>query len=75
MRAWESGRSTPRGRNRETYTRLLAGLAEEAASVRQKEQGAPVLTVRPDRNSVAPEPSSFAQAPPPSPAPAPKPPP
>ncbi|MET7292142.1 helix-turn-helix domain-containing protein [Streptomyces griseoloalbus] len=30
VRAWESGRSTPRGRRREAYAKLLAGLAEPA---------------------------------------------
>ncbi|MFF7448567.1 MULTISPECIES: helix-turn-helix domain-containing protein [unclassified Streptomyces] len=29
VRAWESGRTTPRGRKRETYANLLSGLAEE----------------------------------------------
>ncbi|MGW4108899.1 helix-turn-helix domain-containing protein, partial [Streptomyces sp. NPDC004976] len=30
VRSWESGRSTPRGRNREAYAKLLAGLARPA---------------------------------------------
>ncbi|MFF9484641.1 helix-turn-helix domain-containing protein [Streptomyces sp. NPDC014676] len=80
VRAWESGRSTPRGRNRETYAKLLAGLAEGAADggiresvpVRQEEAAA-VVAVRLGKpggdgrpGTVAPEPSAFAQAPPPS---------
>lgn len=32
VRSWESGRSTPRGRNRETYAKLLAALAEPPAA-------------------------------------------
>ncbi|MEU3199153.1 helix-turn-helix domain-containing protein [Streptomyces sp. NPDC006996] len=30
VRSWESGRSTPRGRNREAYAKLLAGVARPA---------------------------------------------
>ncbi|MEZ3177510.1 helix-turn-helix domain-containing protein [Streptomyces pimonensis] len=78
VRAWESGRSSPRGRNREAYAELLAGLAEgtagagtrESVSVLRKEATA-VVTVCPDEpdgdgrlGAVAPEPSAFAQAPP-----------
>ncbi|MFC8389607.1 MULTISPECIES: helix-turn-helix domain-containing protein [unclassified Streptomyces] len=81
VRAWESGRSTPRGRNREAYAKLLAGLAEGAAAdgtresvpVRQEEAAAVVTTMRLEKpggdgrlGAVAPEPSAFAQAPPPS---------
>ncbi|WP_149551676.1 helix-turn-helix domain-containing protein [Streptomyces marokkonensis] len=77
VRAWECGRSTPRGRNREAYARLLAGLAEPVgkaagASVlgRRQEEDAAVVTVCPDGPgdpaAVAPEPSAFAQAPPPA---------
>ncbi|ANB08112.1 hypothetical protein SAM40697_4154 [Streptomyces ambofaciens] len=36
VRAWESGRTTPRGRKREAYAKLLDTLAEEAASRRAK---------------------------------------
>ncbi|MFE4048444.1 sigma factor-like helix-turn-helix DNA-binding protein [Streptomyces sp. YIM B13518] len=81
VRAWESGRSAPRGRDREAYAELLAGLAEGAAgagpresvSVRRKEEVTTVVTVCPGEpggdgrpGAVAPEPSAFAQAPPPS---------
>jgi DNA-directed RNA polymerase specialized sigma24 family protein len=81
VRAWESGRSMPRGRNRETYAKLLAGLAEgtagagtrESAPVRQEEEVPAVVTMCPDRTggdgrpgAVAPEPSAVTQAPPPS---------
>lgn len=69
VRAWESGRSTPRGRNREMYAKLLAALAQEAVAVRQKEHDMTVLTVRPDPASATPPPTAFAQAPPPPPAP------
>ncbi|GAA2255266.1 helix-turn-helix domain-containing protein [Streptomyces atrovirens] len=83
VRAWEAGRSAPRGRNREAYAKLLAGLAEgaadggtrESAPVRQEEAAA-VVTVCLEEpggdgrlGAVAPEPSAFAQAPPPSSAP------
>ncbi|CAM5639159.1 helix-turn-helix domain-containing protein [Streptomyces violaceorubidus] len=37
VRAWESGRTTPRGRKREAYAKLLKTLAEEKAA-RQGEQ-------------------------------------
>ncbi|CAM5640816.1 helix-turn-helix domain-containing protein [Streptomyces violaceorubidus] len=37
VRAWESGRTTPRGRKREAYAKLLKTLAEEEAA-RQGEQ-------------------------------------
>ncbi|MFJ7771703.1 helix-turn-helix domain-containing protein [Streptomyces sp. NPDC097107] len=36
VRAWESGRTTPRGRKREAYTKLLNTLAEEATARRAK---------------------------------------
>ncbi|MGC0375378.1 helix-turn-helix domain-containing protein [Streptomyces sp. SAI-229] len=78
VRAWESGRGTPRGRNRKAYAKLLAGLAERAADggtresvpVR-REEAAAVVAVRLGEpggdgrpGTVAPEPSAFAQAPP-----------
>ncbi|MFD7686279.1 helix-turn-helix domain-containing protein [Streptomyces sp. NPDC059781] len=80
VRAWESGRSTPRGRNREAYAKLLAGLAEgtadggarESVPVRREEAAAAVTVCLEEpagdglRGAVAPEPSAFAQAPPPS---------
>lgn len=36
VRAWESGRTTPRGRKREAYAKLLNTLAEEATARRSK---------------------------------------
>ncbi|MFJ4331547.1 helix-turn-helix domain-containing protein [Streptomyces sp. NPDC088935] len=36
VRAWESGRTTPRGRKREAYARLLKTLAEEEAARQAK---------------------------------------
>ncbi|MGW7283172.1 helix-turn-helix domain-containing protein [Streptomyces sp. NPDC054844] len=36
VRAWESGRTTPRGRKREAYAKLLNTLAEEATARRAK---------------------------------------
>ncbi|MGI5393196.1 helix-turn-helix domain-containing protein [Streptomyces sp. CA-251251] len=44
VRAWESGRSTPRGRKREAYAKLLSTLAAEAAS-RQAEPVPVVVAV------------------------------
>ncbi|WP_030871262.1 helix-turn-helix domain-containing protein [Streptomyces sp. NRRL S-37] len=80
VRAWESGRGTPRGRNRKAYAKLLAGLAERAADggIREsvpvhREEAAAVVAVRLGRpggdgrpGTIAPEPSAFTQAPPPS---------
>ncbi|MEU4307490.1 MULTISPECIES: helix-turn-helix domain-containing protein [Streptomyces] len=43
VRAWESGRGTPRGRKREAYAKLLNTLAEEAAARRAR----PSLTPEP----------------------------
>ncbi|GGW33352.1 helix-turn-helix domain-containing protein [Streptomyces griseoloalbus] len=42
VRAWESGRSTPRGRRREAYAKLLAGLAEPAEGTTDAGTRAPV---------------------------------
>lgn len=40
VRAWESGRTTPRGRKREAYAKLLNTLAEEATARRSKPEPA-----------------------------------
>ncbi|MFI1418350.1 sigma factor-like helix-turn-helix DNA-binding protein [Streptomyces sp. NPDC020731] len=74
VRAWESGRSAPRGRNREAYAKLLAGLAEGAAgagtrespSVRREKEATEVVTVRVDKPAGDGRSGEFAQAPPPS---------
>ncbi|MGW4025958.1 helix-turn-helix domain-containing protein [Streptomyces sp. NPDC005009] len=73
VRAWESGRSTPRGRNREAYAKLLAGLTEGTGDTETPEEVSAVVTVCLEKpggdgrlGAVAPEPSAFAQAPPPS---------
>lgn len=83
VRSWESGRSTPRGRNRETYARLLADLAGRAGGPadagagksvpsRQQEEAPAVVTVcldeRGGRTAAAAEPAGFAPAPPQAPA-------
>ncbi|GGQ05778.1 helix-turn-helix domain-containing protein [Streptomyces mutabilis] len=47
VRAWESGRTAPRGRNREAYAKLLNALAEEAAARRAR----PSPTPAPDGNA------------------------
>ncbi|MFJ8188489.1 helix-turn-helix domain-containing protein [Streptomyces sp. NPDC096094] len=41
VRAWESGRTTPRGRKREAYAKLLNTLSEEATARRAKPAPAP----------------------------------
>ncbi|WP_121748770.1 helix-turn-helix domain-containing protein [Streptomyces sp. E2N166] len=52
VRAWESGRTTPRGRKREAYAKLLNTLAEEATARRAK----PWPTASPEPEPV-PEPA------------------
>ncbi|MGB9994847.1 helix-turn-helix domain-containing protein [Streptomyces pseudogriseolus] len=49
VRSWESGRSTPRGRNRVAYAELLSALAAETEGVtpNQTPQVPQVLTIRP----------------------------
>ncbi|WP_309063900.1 helix-turn-helix domain-containing protein [Streptomyces sp.] len=82
VRAWESGRATPRGRSREAYAKLLAALAEPAAKAGARESAPAGLREGPDpavvavrlkepvpgtrHGPVAPEPSAFTQTPPPS---------
>ncbi|MFI2375133.1 helix-turn-helix domain-containing protein [Streptomyces sp. NPDC018964] len=79
VRAWESGRSTPHGRSREAYARLLAGLAKgtadagtpESVPVRREKEVAAVVTVCLDKPGGDGRPEAFAQAPPPDSAPSP----
>ncbi|WP_395572106.1 helix-turn-helix domain-containing protein [Streptomyces sp. BK79] len=52
VRAWESGRTTPRGRKREAYAKLLTGLAEEAAARRAR----PALVPEPEGEPATPVP-------------------
>ncbi|MER5991361.1 helix-turn-helix domain-containing protein [Streptomyces viridosporus] len=82
VRAWESGRTTPRGRNREAYAKLLAALAESptrtgapgsAPAGGPEEPDAAVVAVGPAktvsggrRGRAAAKPSAFTQTPPPS---------
>ncbi|MFJ1806643.1 MULTISPECIES: helix-turn-helix domain-containing protein [unclassified Streptomyces] len=48
VRAWESGRTAPRGRRREAYAELLASLTRTAEVTNTQEATAPVqVTVRP----------------------------
>ncbi|MGC3004463.1 helix-turn-helix domain-containing protein, partial [Streptomyces sp. G35A] len=59
VRAWESGRTTPRGRRREAYAKLLTTLAEPAGrsappeagspAARHRRPGTPVVTVGPEK--------------------------
>ncbi|WP_093905171.1 helix-turn-helix domain-containing protein [Streptomyces sp. cf386] len=44
VRAWENGRTTPRGRRKEAYAQLLSSLAEETTA--QKWAGEPEVTER-----------------------------
>ncbi|MFF0744377.1 sigma factor-like helix-turn-helix DNA-binding protein [Streptomyces sp. NPDC004111] len=44
VRSWETGRTSPRGRKREVYTRLLAGIARE---LRTQGEAVPVRTAGP----------------------------
>ncbi|MCT7355702.1 helix-turn-helix domain-containing protein [Streptomyces sp. 15-116A] len=73
VRAWESGRTTPRGRNRETYAKLLASLERGEAphdgdNAGEDEGMVTVclekLTDDTAHRAVAPEPARFAQTPP-----------
>lgn len=55
VRAWETGRTTPRGRRREVYAKLLAGLSTEAA--------AKPVAAEPEPASGAERPAKAAPAP------------
>ncbi|MFJ9716629.1 helix-turn-helix domain-containing protein [Streptomyces sp. NPDC101213] len=59
VRAWETGRSTPSGRKRDSYAKLLAGLADErppGVTAPQKAESAPELTTGPDETGEPPTP-------------------
>lgn len=45
VRAWETGRTTPRGRKREAYARFLASLDGAGSTKRQKPEESAVVTV------------------------------
>ncbi|WP_217168753.1 helix-turn-helix domain-containing protein [Streptomyces sp. AC512_CC834] len=68
VRAWESGRTTPRGQKREAYAKLLKTLAEEDAAQRAEPTPEPGTHTEPDPPSEPP-----AQHPDPDPVPAPAP--
>ncbi|MFE1588754.1 helix-turn-helix domain-containing protein [Streptomyces sp. NPDC058737] len=55
VRAWESGRTTPRGRKREAYAKLLKTLAEEEAArqAAQTQRPAPPPKTEPTRDRVS----------------------
>ncbi|WP_399887762.1 helix-turn-helix domain-containing protein [Streptomyces sp. BBFR51] len=71
VRAWESGRTTPRGRKREVYAKLLKTLAEQEAAQRAKptpqpepEPAAqPEPKPKPESESVMPKPEPVALTP------------
>lgn len=68
VRAWETGRSTPSGRKRESYAKLLAELADEPPAEMtdpQKAESAPELTTGPDAAGKPPAPEP-ARAPTPT---------
>jgi DNA-directed RNA polymerase specialized sigma24 family protein/DNA-binding XRE family transcriptional regulator len=62
VRAWETGRSTPSGRKRESYGKLLASLAAvrppAEVTVPQGPEPAPVLTVSLSKAAPDPEPAT-----------------
>ncbi|MFE0806967.1 helix-turn-helix domain-containing protein [Streptomyces sp. NPDC058794] len=58
VRAWESGRTTPRGRKREAYAKLLSTLAEEAAARRAKPTLTPEPEPQPEGPRARPEPET-----------------
>lgn len=65
VRAWETGRTTPRGRNRETYANLLETLAANVDVTERHPEPEPVVPEpTPDTASVeeTPEPLTPAQA-------------
>lgn len=69
VRAWESGRTTPRGRRREAYAELLASLAEAGKVTNtQVTASAPQVTVCPDKHR---DPPRTVSPGPPAPAPVP----
>lgn len=82
VRSWETGRTTPLGRKREAYARLLAGYAAELdekkrARGRRRSKDAEVAPAKepaaaPTPEPLAPEPAP-AQVPEPEPQPAPEP--
>ncbi|MFI2412526.1 helix-turn-helix domain-containing protein [Streptomyces sp. NPDC018947] len=55
VREWESGRSTPRGRKREAYARLLNTLADEAAARRPEPEA---VSGRKEAPTPAPDPTA-----------------
>ncbi|MFI5802732.1 helix-turn-helix domain-containing protein [Streptomyces sp. NPDC051561] len=63
VRSWENGRTSPRGRKRETYARLLVGIAEE---LRTTGTATPVRTPTRPTNNPSPHeaPTQGAPAPP-----------
>ncbi|MCX4568742.1 helix-turn-helix domain-containing protein [Streptomyces viridodiastaticus] len=71
VRAWESGRSTPRGRNRAAYAELLSTLAADHPAPRQAPQTpggvtihtAPIEGADDSNQGVAPDPASFVLTP------------
>ncbi|MDL5203350.1 helix-turn-helix domain-containing protein [Streptomyces sp. ALI-76-A] len=66
VRAWETGRTTPRGRKREAYAILLAEFAADAADRPARPDGPPPAPLPPPEP--APEPAPVSE---PAPAPAP----
>ncbi|MFB7341724.1 helix-turn-helix domain-containing protein [Streptomyces hydrogenans] len=57
VKAWETGRSAPRGRKRETYAKLLRGLPDDPAETPAGPTPAPTAHVRPkaaDRRAARP---------------------
>ncbi|WP_405766996.1 helix-turn-helix domain-containing protein [Streptomyces sp. NBC_00080] len=64
VRAWESGRTTPRGRRREAYAKLLASLTEAAMVTNTQETARPPqVTVYLDNDPHHPETLEVPEAP------------
>lgn len=56
VRSWETGRSTPHGRNRDTYARLVAEWAtRDTASARRAPAGTPARAELSFRHSISPD--------------------
>ncbi|MEU1277470.1 helix-turn-helix domain-containing protein [Streptomyces sp. NPDC005805] len=65
LRSWETGRTDPRGRRRETYAKLLAEFAAEAgAGQKQRPAPKPTWEQKPVQEPEAPPATAAAAAPP-----------
>ncbi|MFF2780111.1 helix-turn-helix domain-containing protein [Streptomyces sp. NPDC058052] len=72
VKAWETGRSSPRGRKRETYAKLLAGPPADQERPPDRERARDRDQAAPDTAQAAAPAPAAAQAPAPAPAASPK---